>query len=56
VVNHLANEFNSAHPDIHVVTSNIPGSAGGEKLPYDGKLPYDEKLPYDGKRYGVSRR
>jgi multiple sugar transport system substrate-binding protein len=32
VVNQLANQFNATHPDIHVVTSNIPSATGDEKL------------------------
>jgi multiple sugar transport system substrate-binding protein len=32
VVNQLASRFNATHPDIHVVTSNIPSATGDEKL------------------------
>jgi Bacterial extracellular solute-binding protein len=32
VVNQLASQFNATHPDIHVVTSNIPSATGDEKL------------------------
>ena len=60
VVNQLASQFNTTHPDIHVVTSNIPSATGDEKLLSEiaaGDAP-DVSYPVEPghRRVGVDRR